>query len=598
MKLGLKILRIKKVIGLEITESINRQANLKVEVETEEELPSSLSEEVVEVFDNDDKIIFKGPITKIKLTSVKNVNKLIINAQDYTSMLNLKHNSKSFQSPKISIEQIINSILKSYPKAKFINNAEIEPLQYAISLQYLETDWEFIVRLASSLNLFISPDPTQDTPSFYLGSKFPSSHLYTGNYSVKKSRNNAISFTFSSSMIMNLGDIVTISKQKAPITHISRRFVNGAIINTYTVTMPTDKLESTPLLPRKLMCLSLAGSILKIEADKATISLDIDTDNPDADEAFIRVEQPYSINNSGFFFMPKIGERAHLVISNEARMEPFIKLSLHSNDVTFPSSPDIKVISLKNKTLKLTDDSVTLQNNKINLDITKDGVLLKSNKNIHINSDANISLAASKLKISAYDGIFMVNKSSSVILDSKTNMLSTMMEMVTTSGDKLKLDKSDKKTVKKSNISLPTLGTKNIKAGKSAACGDPVDVLTGNFLISDDDIIIHGANPLTFTRSYNSLDISSSSMGSSFHHNFDIQLYISPHDTNDDQNNLDSEDEPVLKFKDGRQEIFYHATDEVFVSKTDHRLIFIELPRDIKLLCRPENYICLTKQAD
>ena len=58
-----------------------------------------------------------------------------------------------------------------------------------------------------------------------------------------------------------------------------------------------------------------------------------------------------------------------------------------------------------------------------------------------------------------------------------------------------------------------------------AYCGDPVNMVTGNFIYSKEDITIPGAFPLVFKRFYNSIGSGSSGvMGQNWTHNLDIWL--------------------------------------------------------------------------
>ena len=145
--------------------------------------------------------------------------------------------------------------------------------------------------------------------------------------------------------------------------------------------------------------------------------------------------------------------------------------------------------------------------------------------------------------------------------DAKTNKLSKSNPLNKFNTFKLPASKTSNPILNENNVSF--IGDSKISQGKSSPCGDPVDIITGNFYIKQNDLIVNGQVPLAFTRFYNAMAKPSIlSLGINTTHNYDIRLSF-----NNDTNYL------VLTHSDGRQETFDPIADNIFKSSHDTTLI-------------------------
>ena len=89
-----------------------------------------------------------------------------------------------------------------------------------------------------------------------------------------------------------------------------------------------------------------------------------------------------------------------------------------------------------------------------------------------------------------------------------------------------------------------------------AYCGDPINMSTGNFIYSKEDLSIPGAFPLVFKRFYNSIGVNSGGvMGQNWTHSFNILL--------------EEEEEKVkIVFDDGHAEHYEHNEDGAYKAPT------------------------------
>lgn len=83
--------------------------------------------------------------------------------------LDEKKNKRSFQDKKVRYSKLLWEVLKPYGNVYV--NSEYNQLTKRIYLQYDETDWEFINRIAGYMNALVIPDMTRDNLGLSFGIK-------------------------------------------------------------------------------------------------------------------------------------------------------------------------------------------------------------------------------------------------------------------------------------------------------------------------------------------------------------------------------------------------------------------------------------------
>ncbi|MDD2402510.1 MAG: DUF6531 domain-containing protein [Clostridia bacterium] len=113
-------------------------------------------------------------------------------------------------------------------------------------------------------------------------------------------------------------------------------------------------------------------------------------------------------------------------------------------------------------------------------------------------------------------------------------------------------------------------GIEGISEGTTCAVGDPVNIATGNYITSKTDLIIDGHTPLVFSRFYNSMDNWQSSLGTNWHHDYEMKL------TSTDEGKV------KITFNDGHVEEFILNDEGKYISMLGK---YSELKKDLN-----ENY--------
>ena len=142
---------------------------------------------VVKKDEKEDKI-FYGKTLYMEIETGANVYELRGKAVSYTKDIDIKIKSRSFQNKDETYAKLAKGIVGEYQKADFEDNIFLSNKTGKFILQYQESDWEFLKRMASRYNAPLIPIATREAPVFSIGinKNWKEIELNTINYKVKK----------------------------------------------------------------------------------------------------------------------------------------------------------------------------------------------------------------------------------------------------------------------------------------------------------------------------------------------------------------------------------------------------------------------------
>lgn len=180
-------------------------------------------------------VIFKGLVVNLIVTDIDRKVCIDVEAASYTYLMDIDCRYRFFQDSKLLYTDMINEIIERYDQAVAnihlnFTNKSIE--QYLI--QYEETDWQYLKRIASRSNEGVVADSLSSSPKFWFG--IPDEHVikvlddetyhffsaqkdlfkyrdYTANH-IKKEENKSIvesDFVYlelKTKSLLNIGDVI------------------------------------------------------------------------------------------------------------------------------------------------------------------------------------------------------------------------------------------------------------------------------------------------------------------------------------------------------------------------------------------------------
>lgn len=163
---------------IKIVKKVNDHARLSFAGIIEEDrkdhyIKASDDETQVKVFITDDagnrQPIFRGIALDVEVKIVNGVHYILVEAVSHTYQLDVKRRSRSFQNPKLTYKELIQSIVSQYDKADTMDMVTSGKEIGTFIMQYDETDWQFLKRLASHFYSPLIPAIGYGVPKFYFG---------------------------------------------------------------------------------------------------------------------------------------------------------------------------------------------------------------------------------------------------------------------------------------------------------------------------------------------------------------------------------------------------------------------------------------------
>jgi hypothetical protein len=365
---------------------------------------------------------FSGIITGCTVKQRGDVHEISAEAAGFTFLLDVKKISRSFQNAEMTHEELAKAVISSYADADLILGGEDKPIT-DMFLQYEETDWEFLKRVAGNISLKLIPADEHKSIRFYIGLPEKGEPADIGNEKItvkkdvaaflRESENNlpvrevhgAFSYTFASDRWFDIGDPVKTLGRTLYVCASESSLEGALFLHTYTLCDENGFLEPARQ-NEKLAGTAFPGHVTDIDKDRIAMLLDIDRENEYCGSRLFPYATLYSSpDGSGWYFMPEKGDRVILCLPSRSEKDAYVKnaADMTSQDPARRIDPDNKEIYTKyGKEIRLTPNSAEIRSGKafgIKLYDTG-GIEIRSAKNISLTANGDISMNGSRISVS------------------------------------------------------------------------------------------------------------------------------------------------------------------------------------------------------
>ncbi|MFJ7888352.1 DUF6531 domain-containing protein [Lysinibacillus xylanilyticus] len=415
------------------------------------------TDEVVVKFGRDSAILFSGRIENAELQASQGVHYVSVEAVSFTADMDIAKRSRSFQDANMTYVQLINHIVKAYPNGDYIDQASNGQAIGSIAIQYLETDWEFIKRMASHLHAVVFPDLKGKGARFWLGTPqgrksitidhLPSIlrmdvdayRLITENDGTDVSEADYTFCEFESTEPHELGTLVQFKGSSYVVT-VRETHLDGGVLKFQYTAQPEKSIRQRLVRNLDLIGAAFTGKIIDVTQNTVKIHLDIDKSQDQAKAHWFA----YSADANGvMYLMPQKGARAQLHFPSAVEEEAIVISSVRVNPATpeggqkqTKKMADTTVKSLatnvgKDVTLGVGDITFSAVDGVLDLKMDDgDGVTFQSNSTIILAADETLEISGMKeLAVEAEEWIAISAKEQShVIMAADTQLISTLID--------------------------------------------------------------------------------------------------------------------------------------------------------------------------
>lgn len=379
-------------------------------------------------------VLFCGYLEYKELIPGQNENLLCVQAVSYSALLDSKPLSRSFQDTSVVYEELMKQVLDQTgeytdKKIEFSYLADKKNTDEFV-MQYQETDWEFLKRMASRTCTPLVVWNHLESVSFYAG--LPKGdevkieeHLLQKNNSMIQERNQTYyCFNLELDHRVKLGDTICFQGKSYAITEAETYYDQEVLRHSLTACDPKD-VKSIRLYNQKICGLILKGEVLKSEADKVEVHIkEIDKEKP---------EKPYQIkymtvylNNGdvGWYFMPEEKDIIYLRFPTISEADIFAYGAERSEEEPEELDPKIKYIRTKEgKEIRFYEKGIVITTKEEDFKIVIDednGIVIQSKKSIQMKAEEDIVLQSEKkIALQAKEKISIKAKSCGMELSSE-----------------------------------------------------------------------------------------------------------------------------------------------------------------------------------
>lgn len=431
---------VEKLLDVKLEHKINEHSTLYVKALLSEEVKDNYVKNCrqgsnVSLYIKDSvkgSVLFCGIVKDIRVSFSAGSYYMELYAVSYSYLLDIEKKSRTFQDKHKTYDLLEKQIMEAYDNAMILDMVSQGSELGQLIVQYQETDWEFLKRLASHFNTGIVNDVHYDKIRCFFGIPNIKKHVIdVFNYSVKQdigryltlSQNGIdriteydfVYYEIESKEPANVGDIVRFQGKELYVCEVNA-YINGGVLLFYlTLTTKNGMLQMFGM-HEKVVGVSLNATVDEIENDRVKVTLQIDKEanhNP-GKQCYFPYSTIYSSKDgSGWYCMPEIGdsvriyfpdgieEHSYAISSVHDKVEPDMKIRSDSgkgNEEYTGQRDNPSVKSLRNqngKEIRLTPGGIYIIADGTTITLMDEGgVSVVSDQNIEFKSDQNIVISA------------------------------------------------------------------------------------------------------------------------------------------------------------------------------------------------------------
>ncbi|MCI8408666.1 MAG: hypothetical protein HFJ09_05265 [Lachnospiraceae bacterium] len=384
-----------------------------------------------------EKILFSGVPVYVSASYEGGQTKVMIKGKSRSILLDLKEKKRSFQKEE-TYASLIEKVLGEKGILYLQKGLEGKKKEHLV-MQYRETDWEFIKRMASHLHAPVCPNIGIEKTGLYIG--YPSGKRIEENISTFQLKKNVTEYMqyhaqdtlaagqdFMTMTIQSLkpyavGDILSYDGNEYRICFVKMKYTDGMLRYTYRLRnkrgMKWRKKYHSGLAGR-----SINGKILKVSKDKVKLHLDIDKSQPVEEALWFPVAIGYTAEGStGLYTAMDEGESVKLFFPSAEEKDAYIRCVNRGDSESSQhySDPVTKSYGTPyGSCIQTTKKGVLISTVKDEIHIRMDeddGIEFHSSEKITIATEKKLDMDCKKLKIESGDKIILNTDRSNIIVD-------------------------------------------------------------------------------------------------------------------------------------------------------------------------------------
>ncbi len=328
------------------------------------------------------KILMTGMIAGFSLEKQPHVSVLKLVLKSGTYLMDGAVHFRSFQNGEMGYLDVLKAVNRTYGDNGVIAEDSLEE-RVDFLLQYRETDWEFVKRIASRYGLAVTPAVGREGVFYYVGNRhfhtyaLPSGTVchdckYVGTF-MRHGANgfgtlreqDYMEYQVCIREIYDLWDFLTLGNQGGHVYRIQSRYRQGELWNTYSM-RPAGGMRVLPVFHEGRSGCSFRAEVRAVMQDRVQVALEGDENGGQEITRWFPYSTGYSSpDGAGWYCMPEVGDSVRLQVPDHMEEHAYVISAVHMDTDGGRKIPDHKSFKTKyGKELLFTPDSLELTNHQ------------------------------------------------------------------------------------------------------------------------------------------------------------------------------------------------------------------------------------------
>ncbi len=401
--------------------SFNKHVSVELALIAEEEKIESAihglaDNDGIEVYENgQEELMFAGKIIDAKMVKDRGLCCLNLKALSYTMEWDLVPVSQSFLNLDATYKQVMDKVLENQPNAEIKDCVTKGAVISDFLLQYEESDWDFLARLASCFGTFLVPDCCSDHGRAYFGiPDLGEEYVLDGeDYQETKDMDKYyrigcmlgilsqehMGWEVTTGRNFSLGQKVRFKGISTIVTNIRYCTIDGELVRSYQL----NREKGVVCPPRKnphIFGMSIPATVKERSGNCVKVHFHID---PVYDTSPHIRYFTYAIESSFIYCMPEVGSQVHIYFPSDDEKDAVAVHAVRTEGTQasggsagYAQKPDFKSFSNVNGAeLLLAPEFASMsadQENETKVSMDVNGLVEITGKNIEITTEKTLSL--------------------------------------------------------------------------------------------------------------------------------------------------------------------------------------------------------------
>lgn len=364
-------------------------------------------------------VLFAGCIKSARVSVEGRLCTVSLELVGSTKRMDVVKRVRTFQQPSMTYQDVLGKINSLYDVRCGYEGIILDKLIGDIIVQYQETDWEFVQRLASHVHCAVVPLYQRKEGTYQIGipNTGKKEEVNALEYSMEnhteeyqKKKENGLSelfeedvweYCFQSRNHYELGESITFEQKELCIVLVEAHLEHSELIFKYQL----KRKAGCKVVKRdnyKIIGASLDGYVADVGGDKVRLHIACDASDNGTQSKWYPYSTVFSSpDGTGWYCMPEKKDRVRLYFPNEKEQDGYVISSVHESGggsvsgSAIRTNPDNKCLSTKyGKMVELTPTSITMTNKKgMTVKLSDDqGIYILSDKDIKIESKGDLTV--------------------------------------------------------------------------------------------------------------------------------------------------------------------------------------------------------------